>query len=118
MSHMNSAPLRRFFLAAAVALAIRCSAPAARAEQDGSGAAPASQVHLDAHQRPIVPTPSAEAPPLPKRRAARPLPQPQKAPGGGTMVILDERFDQKDIGQRGTDGRVHLQHEPHEDAAE
>jgi hypothetical protein len=118
MSHANNAKLHRFLLATAVALGIVGSGAAALAEPRGAGAAPASQVHLDAHQRPIVPTPSTEAPPLPKRRAARPLPQPQPAPGGGTMIILDERFDQKDIGRRGTDGRVHLQHEPREDAAE
>jgi len=72
----------------------------------------AQMVYLDKDGHPIVPSPP-QAASVPSRKAAgaaapAPLPQEQRAPGGGVMVILDSRFDRSVVGHLDARRQLHL----------
>ncbi len=79
-------------------LVVSVSRADAQALADSSPAG--MSVHLDDHGRPMLP-PSDDVSSVPRRHdlesaapaTTRPLPSFVPAPGGGEMVVLDERFD-------------------------
>ncbi len=61
-------------------------------------------VHLDETGKPAVPepaqAPAAAAPADGAAAEVKPLPAVQAAPGGGEMVVLDDRFNHNSVGHR------------------
>jgi DNA-binding beta-propeller fold protein YncE len=98
---------RPMLLLVAAALLAACMARAAEPASSN-----ASTIQLDEHGKPTVP--SAAPPRIRARRAVvAPTPAPplvvQEAPGGGRMIILDDRFNNDSIGHRDAGGRVSVE---------
>jgi hypothetical protein len=93
--------LRKRFWAGALAAAALTSTHAVVVR--GEEPAPAGwEIHLDEGGKPVVPDPAESSPPSLEGHdaAQQAMPEVQVAPGGGEMVILDDRFNRNSVGHR------------------